>query len=417
MTYSRFHFTLGSLTHSTYYETGPGQPPVEYSYFLGLSSKIRDWAWKSDFNNNPVPNHYLRFGAGITAHDFLPNAQVFQSYSENGPIVDTLDIGDFLNLSTGTKASATSLDAYIEDEWRLGEKTTLNTGLRLAGFVTDGKTFLLPEPRLNVSYALNSRQKLTASVTRNTQYLHRVNTLGFFFPGDYWTPTNRKLAPQKAWQATLGTEGKLGKGFEFSAEAYYKMMNGLLAFPDSFFYEPFDGQDVSDYFVSVKGKSRGLEFLLRRDEGRIGGWGSYSLSKATRESEYQNRGKPFPYNLDRRHEVKLYSYCRIGSHWMASMNWIYGSPNPKISDEGSIPSPDGETNGLRGAPYHRLDLALSFTAKTGRWEHQVKLSVFNAYNHKNVAYYTLEYDEFGNVSARPVYLFPAMFGLFYGVKF
>lgn len=417
VTYSRFNFSLGSLTQSTFYPPEPNLPPAVGSYFLGLSSQNRDWAWKTDFDYNPLPNHYLRFGAGVTAHDFLPNAQVYQYYTEDGSPVDSLDVSDYLSLGEGNKASAASVDAYLEDEWRLSPTLTLNTGLRLAGFVSDGKAFLLPEPRINAAYQLNPHQKITASLSRTTQYLHRVGTLGFIFPGDYWTPANRRLAPQKAWQATLGTEGDLGKGFEFSAEAYYKTMHGLLAFPDSFFFVPFV-EDPSDYFVSTDGKSRGLELMVRRDEGRLGGWLGYSFSKTTRESKYHNGGKPFPFNFDRRHEVKIYTYYRMGKHWLASTNWVYGSPNPQISDEGTISSPSGQLNGLRGTAYHRLDLALSFTAKTGRLEHQVKLSVFNVYNHKNVAFYTFEYDEFGNIKGtRPIYLFPAMLGLYYGVKF
>lgn len=418
LTYSRFNFSLGSLTQSTYYPPEPNVPPTAISYFLGLSSQNRDWAWKTDFNYNPLPNHYLRFGAGVTQHEFKPNAQVYQYYAEDGSPLDSLNLDDYIALNTGKKASATSVDAYVEDEWRVAEKLTFNTGIRLAGFVSEGKAMLLPEPRINAAYQLNSRQKITASLCRTTQYLHRVATLGFLFPGDYWTPSNQRLGPQKAWQATLGTEGDLGKGFEFSAELYYKTMHGLLAFPDSFFYEPFVGEDPSGYFVSMDGKSRGLELLLRRDEGRLGGWLGYGLSKTTRESNYHNSGKPYPFNFDRRHEVKAYVYLRMGKHWLASTNWIYGSPNPQLSDEGNISSPSGQLNGLRSTPYHRLDLALSFTAKTGRLEHQLKFSIFNAYNRKNVAFYTLEYDEVGNIKGtRPIYLFPAMLGLYYGVKF
>ncbi|MBK9014044.1 MAG: hypothetical protein IPM82_08115 [Saprospiraceae bacterium] len=130
-----------------------------------------------------------------------------------------------------------------------------------------------------------------------------------------------------------------------------------------------------------------------------------------------NSGKPYPFSFDRRHELKLFGYYRFNSHWQASLNWVYGSPNPQLTDEGNVSAPPGQTNSLRGTPYHRLDLALSFSVKTGRLEHQLKASVFNAYNRKNVAFYTIDYDPLGNPALKPVHLFPMMPGVYYGVRF
>ncbi|MBK9014043.1 MAG: TonB-dependent receptor [Saprospiraceae bacterium] len=279
-TYSHFNFSLGNLSSAVYDSGQPGDVPFSFSYFIGLTSEIRDLAWKTDFDYSPSANQYLRFGASVTGHQFLPNAQVLQEEIEGEFNFDSLTISDYLEQRSGKELNAVSFDAYVEDEWRLGQKLTLNTGLRLSGFYSDGKAFLLPEPRLNAAFQLSKKQKLTASLTRTTQYLHRVATLGFLFPGDYWTPTNTRIGPQKAWQGTVGMEGKLGKGVEFSVEAYYKTMHGLLAFPDSFFFDPIFGEvDPEDVFISSNGKSRGLELLLRREEGRLGGWVGYGFRR------------------------------------------------------------------------------------------------------------------------------------------
>ncbi|MBI1226968.1 MAG: TonB-dependent receptor plug domain-containing protein [Bacteroidetes bacterium] len=418
LTYSKFNFSLSSFNAASFDSGEPEDPPFSYSYFIGLSSDIQDLAWKTDFDYAPSANHYLRFGASITGHQFLPNAQVLEEIIQGGFEFDTLYLGNFLNLKEGDELNATSIDVYGEDEWRLGEKFTLNTGLRMSSFYSDGQFSVFPEPRVNAAFQVGRKQKITASFTRNIQYLHRVTTLGFLFPGDYWIPSNHHLGPQKAWQGTVGFEGKLPKSVQFNVEAYYKIMHGLLAFPDSFFFDPIFGEvSPEDLFISSTGKSRGLELLLRREEGRLGGWVGYGLSKTTRQASLLNIGKPYPFDFDRRHEVKLFAYYRIGNHWQASMNWVYGSPNPQITDEGKVESPPGQTNTLRSSPYHRLDLALSFSMKTGRLEHQLKASVFNAYNRKNVAFYTVDYDFNGNQSLKPVYIFPTMLGLFYGVKF
>lgn len=421
LTYSHFRFTWGSLYSSVIFPGEPGFEPFVFSFFSGLESDIRDFAWKTDFDYAPSANHYFRFGGSLTTHRFRPNATVVYQQFADVEQQDSLNIDDYLGGKTGDVKNAISFDAYAEDEWRITRKFTVNYGLRLAGFYNNFKTFLLPEPRLSAAYQFAKNQKLTASLARTSQYLHRVATAGFItFPGDYWTPSDEQLGPQKAWQGTLGVEGNLPKGLEYSVEAYYKNMHGLLAFPDSFFFEPIFGTvDPEDVLFSIDGKSRGLEVLLRRDEGRLGGWVGYGLSKTTRQSDLLNDGKPFAFAFDRRHEVKLFGYCRLGQRWQVSANWVYGSPNPKATDDGGGGSPfPGELNSQRSTSYHRLDLALSFTVKTGKLEHQLKASAYNAYNRKNVAFYTFRYDKDGNpLGLEPVYLFGFMPGIYYGIKF
>jgi len=421
LTYSHFQFSWGSLYKSIVNPDEPGFDPFLLSFFLGLESDIRDVAWKTDFDYSPAADHYLRFGASLTAHRFRPNVSVVQQEFANTDLLDSLSIEDYFGTQVGDAKNAISFDVYAEDEWRVARFFTLNYGLRLAGFHSNGKTFLLPEPRLSAAYQFAKKHKLTASLSRNTQYLHRVSTGGMLaVPSDYWTPSDDRLGPQKAWQGTLGIEGKLPKRIEFSVEAYYKLMHGLLAFPESFFFDPIYGETKpEDVLFPIDGKSRGIELLLRREEGRIGGWVGYGLSKTSRQSEFLNNGNPFAFTFDRRHEVKLFGYYRFGQHWQASFDWVYGSPNPKMTDNGGGESPfPGGLNSQRSTPYHRLDLAISFTAKTGRLEHQLKASVYNAYNRQNVAFYAFKYDEQGNpLELQPVYLFGFMPGLNYGIKF
>lgn len=419
LTYSRFRFSQAALFKAIIDYQEPGVEPFLLSYFAGLQSDIRDLAFKTDFDFSPSANHYFRFGGGVTAHRILPNASSLQVETQNLNLVDSLTIDEFFNQQAGSERKALSFDAYGEDEWRITPQLTVNYGLRLAGFYHDRKTFLLPEPRLSAAYSLTQKQKLTASIARTTQFLHRVSTSAIAFPSDFWTPSSSNFQPQKAWQGTIGMEIALPKRLELSVEAYYKHMKNLLALPDSFFIDPvYGGLDPEEFIFQMNGKSRGLEVMLRRESGRLGGWAGYSLSKATRQSDFLNDGKPFAFNFDRRHEFKCFGYYRLGQHWQASFNWVFGSPSPKVSAEiGPIPTPAG-LNGERGNPYHRLDLAVAFNAKTGKLEHQLKFSVYNAYNHKNVAFYRIIWDFDNNiVDLEPVYLFPAMLGAYYGVKF
>jgi hypothetical protein len=306
----------------------------------------------------------------------------------------------------------------LEDEWLPSKNLSFNFGLRLAGFHSGGKSYLLPEPRLIAAYQFAKHHKMAASLTRNTQYLHRANPVGYNFPSDYWTPSNKRLAPQKAWQGTIGLEGELPWGFGYSVEAYHKSMTGLLAFPDSVFFDPFLTEaDPDELLVPVDGKSMGLEFLVRKEEGRIGGWLGYALAKSTRQSDQVNYGKTYHFLFDRRHELKLYAYVRLGQRWVASANWLYGSPNPKATDEGPVEAPPGEANSIRGSANHRLDLSLLYTIRKGKWEQRLKASVYNAYNRKNVAFYSYRFDVNGNYSLEPVHLLGIRPGVSYEVRF
>jgi hypothetical protein len=410
---SYFRFLLGLLGKIS--NAFPGEDPVSYTVFLGVKSEIRDLAWKTDFDYALSERHYLRFGIGVANHLFSPNITSFQ---DDSGITDSLEIEDFFEIGSPNTKKAYSFEAYLEDEWLPSKNLSFNFGLRLAGFHSGGKSYLLPEPRLIAAYQFAKHHKMAASLTRNTQYLHRANPVGYNFPSDYWTPSNKRLAPQKAWQGTIGLEGKLPWGFGYSVEAYHKSMTGLLAFPDSIIFDPFLTEaDPDELLVPVDGKSMGLEFLVRKEEGRIGGWLGYALAKSTRQSDQVNYGKTYHFLFDRRHELKLYAYVRLGQRWVASANWLYGSPNPKATDEGPVEAPPGEANSIRGSANHRLDLSLLYTIRKGKWEQRLKASVYNAYNRKNVAFYSYRFDVNGNYSLEPVHLLGIRPGVSYEVRF
>ena len=95
-----------------------------------------------------------------------------------------------------------------------------------------------------------------------------------------------------------------------------------------------------------------------------------------------------------------------------------GPPTPGgVTDGEGVPIAPAPKN-LSPPPAHRrLDLALSFSFKTGQAEHLLKASIYNLYSRKNVAFYRANYNDVGQRNLDPVHLFGVMPGLFYGVKF
>jgi hypothetical protein len=413
LTYSHYDFSLGIQEVTEFLPNDPEEEPFKINFFLGYLSDIKDAGIKTDVEYSPNERHYLRFGAEGTWRRFQPGVGYYESENPQ----DSLTFQElFGNGFPGQKAFESVL--YAEDEFLAGKHWRFNLGLRLSSFLTSDQLFFNPEPRLNVTRNLSKRWKFNASLDRTVQYVHLVATSsGISLPTDYWTPVRKLNPPQKSWQASAGAEGELPGKFTLGVEGYYKSMKNLIAFRDSFEFDPFEEPDPSQFFISGEGKSFGCELLLRREEGRTGGWLGYGYAQAWRRYDDRNLGHRYPFHYDRRHEVKLFLYYRIRKNWTASMNWYYGSPNPRLLYDAPLEDTPGKRNAIRSTPYHRLDLALGWSLKRPRFEHAIKLNVYNVYSRKNVAYYEEYYLDNDKYELRPVWLFPIMPGAHYEVKF
>lgn len=50
----------------------------------------------------------------------------------------------------------------------------------------------------------------------------------------------------------------------------------------------------------------GLEMILNKDNGRISGWISYTISRVISQMEEINGGNPYPAYSDRPHDISFY---------------------------------------------------------------------------------------------------------------
>ena len=67
MTFSNYEFNIPIEQSSTTNGTTTG---FAARYFSGIT----DWSGKVDFDYNPHPNHYIKFGGGLILHNFRPGA-------------------------------------------------------------------------------------------------------------------------------------------------------------------------------------------------------------------------------------------------------------------------------------------------------------------------------------------------------
>jgi hypothetical protein len=142
---------------------------------------------------------------------------------------------------------------------------------------------------------------------------------------------------------------------------------------------------------------------LQKKAGRLTGWLSYTLGRVEYDFEAYGAPPPFPASHDVTHEGKIVAlYQPDKSKFTFGATLVYATGKPYTAPLGAytIELLDGDTqnlfavsakNSLRLPDYHRLDLSVNYDI--GRFmggKAKTSLSLFNAYNRKNVWY--KEYD-------------------------
>ena len=183
-----------------------------------------------------------------------------------------------------------------------------------------------------------------------------------------------------------------------------------------------------------KGKSFGVEFLVRKDVGRSTGWLGYTWSKTDRSFLNLNYGKTFPYRYDRRHDLSIVYNLKINNRIDFGAVWVFGTGNAITLPTASYPKavwdstgPNYEEtskhypgrNSSRMRDYHRLDLNVSFS-KNKKWgERKWVFGVYNAYSRLNPVFIDFEnsVSDTGTGRFKQLSLFPIIPNVSYQFKF
>jgi outer membrane receptor for ferrienterochelin and colicin len=180
--FNRKLFANTTLVYNDYnFSFGAAQNNFE----IKLASGIRDLTAKMDFDFYPSGSHKLKFGGHFTHHKFVPNVTTGRQDSV------------IFRPSNVDVKRAIETALYIQDDWDLSSKVTLNYGVRWSGFTQIGpytkyvlddnknkidstvfggfdpvKTYGGLEPRVTAKVSVNATTSLKASVSRNLQYIH-----------------------------------------------------------------------------------------------------------------------------------------------------------------------------------------------------------------------------------------------------
>ena len=150
----------------------------------------------------------------------------------------------------------------------------------------------------------------------------------------------------------------------------------------------------------------GVEFLFKKNVGRLTGYLGYTYSKITRKYPGINKGQEYIFEYDRPHNGSLCLSYQINDKLTLSAVWIYQTGLPYTPAIGRQYTPDlnkrdgkypfyyealiyGERNSKRMRDYHRLDIALIYNrlTKKRKLNSTWTFSVYNVYNRQNPYYY------------------------------
>ncbi len=400
LTFSDYKYRVRAETQSTLADS-----LYSSSSRVTYESKIRDWGARVDFDYQLAPRHTLRFGGNLVQHTFNPNAVSYRA----------VEADSVTNDSTYNSVNIRAIEnfIYLEDEITITPRLKANVGVHASSFHVRGKDYFSFQPRLSLSQLIGEQSSVKASFSSMAQYLHLLSNSGVGLPTDIWVPATDRIAPQRSWIASAGYFRNLREGqFEASAELYYKKMNRVIEFTEGTDFLK-DGPETDllqeantdwEDRVSVgKGTAYGAEFLLCKKRGRTTGWIGYTLAWANRQFSEINEGKPFPYIYDRRHDLSIVLNHQLSKRISVNGVWVYNSGQRATLPEASyLPYTDNRQadpntisyvnmvdyinnrNNYKLPAYHRLDLGISFLKLKAKSEREWNISVYNAYNRKNV---------------------------------
>lgn len=371
-------------------------------YDFNVFSQIQDLNLKEELQWYPNNRNSVRIGFNSIYHTIRPGE---------------VNSGDENTLASEALYKRFSWEnaVYASNQWKASDRLNVSYGLRLSAFtilgggnyydvdrsgaVTDTftytsgevvKTYYNLEPRLAASFQVNPSSSVKASYVRNTQNLHLISNSTSASPTDKWLASTNIIKPEISDQVSLGYYKNLSDNrYELTAEVYYKTMQNQIDYRDG--ANVFSSSNaVESELLYGKGRSYGLELLLKKKAGRLSGWISYTLSKTERQIDGINGNDWYNARQDRTHDLALVATYQLSPKWTVSANWVYYTGDA-ITFPGGKYQVDGNTvyyytrrNGYRMPDYHRLDLGATWKMKeTRKWAHELSFSLYNAYGREN----------------------------------
>ena len=358
--------------------------PIGDLMFNGVASTIgrsnRANTLQADFSTPLGEDNTLRYGLYGNFQRAVNNnsAWVFPA-DANGDQASTTPI----NIIDGNRLTARTWAAYVQDEWSVNDKLTVNYGLRgdvYKAFRTERQL----SPRVGLVYQATDDTTLHAGYARYftppaTELISTANIARF--DGTTNAVSNygdNTPLSQRSDYVDVGVSQNVGSAWTLGLDAYYRKVRRL---QDE---GQFGAALVYSTFNYAQGRVKGLEFSANYDAGPLSGYFNAALGKAIGKrvitSQYNFSPADLAYVADHYifldHDQKLTSSGGVNysfdDHTTVGANYIFGSG---LRKDGAVP------NGASLPAYFQLNLSVSHDfvfADTGKLHTQ--LALINAFD-------------------------------------
>ncbi|MES2733032.1 MAG: TonB-dependent receptor [Bacteroidota bacterium] len=391
----------------------------DYDYGLGvpkgpggfeLTSKIINYSAKADFTYYLNTNNTLNFGASAILYNIRPG-----TWKPAG------DKSIYMPIELAHQKGV-EYAVYLDNEQHLSPRLAMQYGLRFSMFdyIGSGTAYdyegslgekKMPvnsrtygngesiqrygnlEPRLSARYSLTETSSLKASYNRMAQYVHLISNTTAASPLDVWSTSTNNIKPEIADQGAVGYFRNFhNNAYEYSVEGFYKNMSNQIDYingADLLLNSRLEGE-----LTYGKGRAYGVELYLKKNEGRLTGWVSYTLSRSERLIEGINNNQWYKAKYDKTHNLSVVGIYALKPRLTVSAVFAYGTgvsfttPDSKYII-GDIAVPNNSTNdrnNVRVPAYHRLDISATLKNKKTpkkRWESEWVFSIYNLYSRRN----------------------------------
>lgn len=262
------------------------------------------------------------------------------------------------------------------------------------------KEFYNLEPRISLAYSLNDDTSIKASFNHLTQNLHLLSNTSSPTPFDVWAPSGTYVKPQKLNQYSVGYFKNLKeKKYSLESEIFFKTVDNRIDYVDGANLIANDA--VEQIILNGESRAYGLEFLLRKNTGKLTGWIAYTLSKSeqrtpgrTAQENGINNGEWYLSNYDKTHDISITASYDWNKKWTFNSSFNLQTGRPVSFPVGqfeyqglNIPVYEGR-NLNRLPAYHRLDISATLTPEkevSKNWTSSWTFGIYNLYNRKNAA--------------------------------
>ncbi|QAA81008.1 TonB-dependent receptor [Aequorivita sp. H23M31] len=394
--------------------------------------------YQAKLNFNYKLNKLHKFIYGISSKLYVIDPGSIQPIGENSDIT-----AKSIDREKGLESAI-----YFSDMFEVSDKLLLDLGLRYSFYAALGKasqivyddgvpksesslieiknysnnevikTYGGPEYRLSVRYFLGNDFSIKGGFNTTIQYLHLLSTNTTMSPTDIWKLSDLNIAPQRASQYSLGLFRNIpAKSLELSLEGYYKQMSDLLDYKVG--AELILNETLETGLLQGEGKAYGVEFLLKKNEGKFNGYFGYSYSRAFIKLDSQflqervNNGDFFPANYDKPHDFSVVANYKLTKRFSFSANFTYQTGRPitypigRFIYAGEEQVLYSDRNQFRIPDYYRLDLGVNIEGnhKLKKLAHSfINISVYNVLGRNN-PYSVFFVNESGKIQAYKTSIF------------